>query len=275
MAGCRAGAASALISVGPSSCAGRSRGIAGRAAASGSREGSAVPGGSTAPTARRRARRSPRCTAHSLATSICLAAASARTVCATWAGALDLPRFGAGVEERRVGLGQDQLGRRDGGRLAQRGRVPERDRPGEAQHVAGRRAALGQFRVAGVTVEDHLLRRSVRGQDRQHVLVRIPVVDHQRLAGLLGDLDVRPEPVALHFRRRRCRGSNPARSRRRPGPAAAPPAARSRPARHPARRRSWRRPPSRSGGWRRPRIRRGTRPRNLPPTVTTARHSRL
>ena len=44
-------------------------------------------------------RRSPvaSITAHSFATSSCLTAASARTVFATWAGVLDLPRFGAGV----------------------------------------------------------------------------------------------------------------------------------------------------------------------------------
>ena len=58
-----------------------------------------------------------------------------------------------------------------------------------------------QLGVARVTVEDHLLGGPVRGQDGQHVVVRVAVVDHQRLASLLGDVDVRPEPVPLDGRR--------------------------------------------------------------------------
>ena len=50
-----------------------------------------------------------------------------------------------------------------------------------------------------------LFRRSLGVQDPQHVLVRLPVVDHQRLAGLLGD--------------RRCaRGTTPAAPRAGPSP---------------------------------------------------------
>ena len=187
----------------------------------------------------------------------------------------DLPRFGDGarngasVSARISSAGVTAAASRSARR------VPERHRPGEAQHVTGLGAALGHLRVAGEAVEDHLLRRAVSGQDRQHVLVRVPVVDHQRLACLLGDLDVRPEPVSLHLRRGvvpvvvqpgltdrpdlRQRGqprrSRPAPRRDRPAESAAP--------------------PSRSGGWPPPRTRRGTRPRSLPPTVTTARRSRL
>ncbi len=48
-------------------------------------------------------------------------------------------------------------------------------------------------------MEDHAVRRPRRvlGQDRQHVLVRLPVVDHHGLARRPRDLDVRAEPVPL------------------------------------------------------------------------------
>ena len=50
-------------------------------------------------------------------------------------------------------------------------------------------------------MEHHPRRRALLRQDAQHVGVRLAVVDHQRLAGALGDLDVLTEPPALHVGR--------------------------------------------------------------------------
>ncbi len=47
-------------------------------------------------------------------------------------------------------------------------------------------------------MEDHLPRRALVGKDAQHVAVRLTVVDDQRLARLLGEADVRAEPLLLH-----------------------------------------------------------------------------
>ncbi len=57
-------------------------------------------------------------------------------------------------------------------------------------------------RVAGEAVKYHAIGRprTRLGQDRQDVRVRLAVVDHQRLPGPPGDLDVRAEPLALHGR---------------------------------------------------------------------------
>ena len=135
--------------------------------------------------------------AHSSATSSSLIAASARMRVRDLGGRVRLAAVGHRGEERRVGLGQQLAGRCDRGRLAQLRRVAERQHAREAEQVAGRHAALGQLGVAGETVEDHRLRRAFLGQDAQDVLVRVPVVDHQRLGGLLGQRDVRAEPVLL------------------------------------------------------------------------------
>ena len=49
------------------------------------------------------------------------------------------------------------------------------------------------------------VRRALLGQHPQHVVVRLAVVDHQRLAGALGDLDVRAEARVLVVRRAQSR----------------------------------------------------------------------
>ena len=118
--------------------------------------------------------------------------------------------------------------------------------PAKLHHIAGVRAALGQLGVAGEAVEDHLLRRALLGQDAQHVLVRVPIMDHHRLAGLLGHARCArgTTPAARQSARRP--GSGRARSRRPPAPAGSAASSAILPA--PAVRR--RRPPwpSRSGG---------------------------
>ena len=74
-------------------------------------------------------------------------------------------------------------------------------------------------------MEDHLLRGALAAQDRQHVVVRVPVVDHQRLAHPLGQVDVPGERLGLHGRAGRRPSSGPARSRRSRPPGGRRPAA--------------------------------------------------
>ncbi len=100
-------------------------------------------------------------------------------------------------QERRVGLGQQEMRRGGRGRVAQRLRVGERHVARERHHVTGLGALLDHRHVTGEAVKHHPGRRSLLRQQAQHVGVRLPVVDHQRLAGALGDLDVLPEPPAL------------------------------------------------------------------------------
>ena len=46
-------------------------------------------------------------------------------------------------------------------------------------------------------MEDHRVRGAFLAQDPQNVLVGLPVVDHEGLAGLLGDGDVTAEDVEI------------------------------------------------------------------------------
>ena len=64
-------------------------------------------------------------------------------------------------------------------------------------HVAAVGAAPREVGVTGEAVEDHPLRRALALQHPQHVVVRVAVVDHHRLAGVLGDRDVPPERLLL------------------------------------------------------------------------------
>lgn len=95
--------------------------------------------------------------------------------------------------ERRVGLDQDQLGRRRAGRPAQRLGVLERHVPREAHVEAAPGAFGGEREIAGEAVHDDPVRCALFIQDGQHVGVGVAVVDHQGLAAALGDLDVGPE----------------------------------------------------------------------------------
>jgi len=120
--------------------------------------------------------------AHTSATASCLTSARQRTVCATIAGVLGLPRCGMGV---RNGASVSTRSRSAGAAAA-------------ASRSAG--APLDHRGITGEAVEHHPFRRALGLQDGQHVVVRVPVVDHQRLAGLLGYVNVRAEPVPLHLR---------------------------------------------------------------------------
>ena len=113
----------------------------------------------------------------------------------------------------------------------------ERDRPGEAEVVAAAHALGGELGVTGEAVQHHRVRRALVVEHPQHVVVRLTVVDDQRLAVPLGDGDVRPETRLLGGPpvRRRC-GTCPARSRRCRGPGAGRRAPRSRAAPRPDRR---------------------------------------
>ncbi len=51
-------------------------------------------------------------------------------------------------------------------------------------------------------MEDDTIRCAATSQNVEHVFVRVAIVDHQRLARPLGDLDVRAEPVPLQPWRR-------------------------------------------------------------------------
>ena len=56
---------------------------------------------------------------------------------------------------------------------------------------------FGHLGIAGEAVEHHHSGGALLGQHPQHVVVRLAVVNDQRLAGALGDLDVRPEAGVL------------------------------------------------------------------------------
>jgi hypothetical protein len=108
-----------------------------------------------------------------------------------------VPAHGDRGHERRVGLDQDQLGRGDRGGVAQVLRVLERDVPGEAHEEPAPRALLRERRVPREAVEHDAVGRAVGVEDRQDVLVGVPVVDDERLAALLRDRDVRAERALL------------------------------------------------------------------------------
>ena len=95
----------------------------------------------------------------------------------------------------------------------------------------------GQRRVAREAVEDRAVRGAVGQQDLDDLVVRVPVVDLQREAQLLGQRDVRAERLALHRAARPARrGSGRGRSPRSRGCAGWPaPSARRGRARRPGR----------------------------------------
>ena len=134
---------------------------------------------------------------HRSARSMSLTSARQRRVSAVSAGSLGLPRLGTGVRNGASVSARMQLRRGGRGGVAERLRVGERDVAGERHHVTGLGALLDHGHVAGEAVEHHPVRRALLLQDAQHVGVRLPVVDHQRLAGPLRDLDVLAEPPAL------------------------------------------------------------------------------
>ena len=51
-------------------------------------------------------------------------------------------------------------------------------------------------------MEDHMFGRKAFSQNRENVFMGITIMDHQCLAGGLGDLDVGAEPVSLKLARR-------------------------------------------------------------------------
>ena len=173
-------------------------------------------------------------------------------------------------QERRVGLDQDQLGRRDRRRLAQAARARRTSRcPRSSSRSRRRRTAAPSPRRRRSSGRRHARAALSSAEDVEHVIVRVPVVDHQRLAGRLAismcarnhsrwTLRRRAVPVVVqagladraHLRQRGQR------RRSRPGPR---PGRRDRPAR-------WR---SRSGGSPPPRRRRRARRRTPPPSGRT------
>ena len=135
-------------------------------------------------------------------------------------------------QERGVGLDQELVERataaapRAGGSAFLKVSVP-----GEGQVPAPVGAEPGHRGVAGEAVEDGVLRRALVVEHAQDVVVRVPVVDHQRLAVPLRQVDVPAEgrllggPAASSASGT---GSGRGRSRRRPGPADGRPGVRSR-----------------------------------------------
>ncbi|RRR99121.1 hypothetical protein EIW28_10240 [Glycomyces terrestris] len=108
-----------------------------------------------------------------------------------------VPAHGDRGHERRVGLDQDQFGRRDRGGVAQVLGVLEGDVPGEAHEEPAPCALLRERGVAGEAVQHHAVGGAVGVEDRQDVLVRVPVVDDEGLAAALRDLDVGAEGALL------------------------------------------------------------------------------
>ncbi|OLT34251.1 hypothetical protein BJF82_11395 [Kytococcus sp. CUA-901] len=97
-----------------------------------------------------------------------------------------------------VGLHQHLVQRHHRERVAQVARVLEGHRAGEAEQVSALHALPGHADVAAEAVHHRLLRCPLLGEDPQHVLVGVPVVDLQRPAQLLGLRDVPAEGLDLH-----------------------------------------------------------------------------
>ena len=103
----------------------------------------------------------------------------------------------AGRQERRIGLDQQQIRRDDHGSFAQRTGIPEADRPGQAHHPAVVRAGSRHVGIGRKTVEDHFFGRTLGSEYVQYLGISVAVVDHQRLAGALGQVDVPRERLFL------------------------------------------------------------------------------
>ena len=102
-----------------------------------------------------------------------------------------------GREVRGVGLDEDAVERDGGQRVAQAARVLEGEGAGEAEVVAAVDALASHGQVAREAVQDRVLGRALLLEDPQHVVVGVAVVDLQRLAETLGEVDVPAEAVLL------------------------------------------------------------------------------
>ena len=102
-------------------------------------------------------------------------------------------------QERRVRLDQEQVERRHRDGFAKRRCVAKRDVAGERHDVTGIRAAASELGVTAETVEDHAIRCTFVRQHAEHVVVRVAVMDHERLAGRFRNRDVPTERLLLRL----------------------------------------------------------------------------
>ena len=80
--------------------------------------------------------------------------------------------------------------------------IGEAHRAGKTENPTGPHALPGHLRSGREAVEDHRLRGAFGAQHVEHFGVGVAVVDHQRLAGALGQVDMPGERFALVGRRR-------------------------------------------------------------------------
>jgi hypothetical protein len=100
-------------------------------------------------------------------------------------------------EVRRIGLHQDPIDWCQAQSLTQRLRVLEGHRAGEGQVRASLEALCRELRITGEAVHHPTVRRPDLVNNRQHLSVRLAVVDHQGLVELVCQLDMATEGTHL------------------------------------------------------------------------------